>query len=110
MSKLNVSSVANLKQPFGFCSAYESLNEPFTNYTLKFKVPPPARSSTPTLPQGCLDYIWYQPSNLSLQAVLAPLSKEQLVECSGALPSPHEPSDHVPLLAHFAFRDVSSSL
>lgn len=72
-------------------SAYKTVlkKEPdFTNYTVAFK--------------GCLDYIMYSQGSLQVLRVLDTYNESVLSEHI-ALPSPRFSSDHVQLVAEFAF-------
>jgi len=62
---------------------------PFTNYTSGFK--------------GTLDYLWFDPNSLRVLAVAQIPSEEDLNLAGGALPNAQYPSDHLMLLADFAF-------
>ena len=74
----------SLSQPFAFRSAYE-LNPPkYTNFTVLFA--------------ACLDYIFYESTNLSvIQTIPVPSDKE--LKSYSAIPSVIHPSDHVALIA-----------
>lgn len=73
----------SLSQPFQFKSAYET-NPKYTNFTVLFA--------------GCLDYIFYQSTNLSvIQSI--PLPTEAELKTFSAIPSVVYPSDHVALIA-----------
>lgn len=68
----------------------------FTNLTAQFS--------------GCLDYLWYSPDTLAVAAVLEPLDESTLRSeqrqgyfSHHALPSPIRPSDHIMMLADFAW-------
>ena len=51
----------------------------------------------------CLDYIWFVPRSLEVVAVLGTPPGEFITE-HHALPSVDFPSDHLPLIAEFAFK------
>lgn len=75
----------SLSQPFNFKSAYE--NHPkYTNFTVLFA--------------ACIDYIFYQTSNIRvLQSI--PTPSEEELQTYSAIPSVVYPSDHVALVADF---------
>ena len=80
---------SGLKHSLNLISANATLaGEPqFTNYTVDFN--------------GCLDYIWYAHHNLSVERVLNGVDERIVHSYNGALPNPHMPSDHIPLVADF---------
>lgn len=80
---------SGLKHALTVTSANSTLaHEPtFTNYTVDFN--------------GCLDYIWYAQHNLSVERVLNGVDERIVHSYNGALPNPHMPSDHIPLVADF---------
>uniref|UniRef100_A0A7S3ANS8 HTH La-type RNA-binding domain-containing protein n=1 Tax=Haptolina ericina TaxID=156174 RepID=A0A7S3ANS8_9EUKA len=87
-----------LVQPLQLQSAYGFLlgQEPlFTNFTSKFV--------------GTLDYIFYDTQTLTPTQLLM-LPKEDTVRLEGSLPSSRFPSDHLPLMAHFAFAQEASEV
>jgi len=53
--------------------------------------------------QLCLDYIWFQPQSLEVVAALATPPSDFIMK-HYSLPSVDFPSDHLPLLAEFAFK------
>ena len=57
--------------------------------------------------QLCLDYFWFCPQSLDVVAVLETPSSDDIAK-HYALPSEEHPSDHIPLVAEFAFRDDSN--
>ncbi len=84
---------SQLTHSLGLTSAYAATtgSEPrFTNYTGHFR--------------GTLDYIFHTSERLICTGVLAVEAPSILAE-HGALPSVKRPSDHVPLLAEFAWPD-----
>ncbi|ORX58307.1 hypothetical protein DM01DRAFT_1333959 [Hesseltinella vesiculosa] len=80
-----------IKHPFKLKSSYGHLDElDYTNYTVGFK--------------GVLDYIFYTPHRLEPVSLLGPLDRAYMAK-QVALPNPHIPSDHIPLLTEFRFKD-----
>ncbi|KAG9508911.1 2',5'-phosphodiesterase 12, partial [Fragariocoptes setiger] len=77
-----------VRQGLRYASAYDPLPD-YTNYTPEFK--------------ACLDYIYYEPSVLQVQATV-PLPDHELVAAHEALPSVVHPSDHLALVADFAWK------
>lgn len=74
----------SLSQPFTFRSAYE-LNPPkYTNFTVLFA--------------ACLDYIFYQSTNLSVIQTI-PVPSDEELRSHLAIPSVIYPSDHIALVA-----------
>uniref|UniRef100_A0A7S0CTS6 Endonuclease/exonuclease/phosphatase domain-containing protein n=2 Tax=Amorphochlora amoebiformis TaxID=1561963 RepID=A0A7S0CTS6_9EUKA len=70
-------------------SAYAAIGEPkYTNYTGHYI--------------GTLDYIWYSNGTLRPVAILE-IDDEKHLKKQTALPSPQYPSDHIFLLAEFAW-------
>lgn len=80
---------SGLKHALNVTSANSTLasEPPFTNYTVDFN--------------GVLDYIWYAHHNLSVERVLNGVDERIVHSYNGALPNPHMPSDHIPLVADF---------
>lgn len=73
----------SLRQPFRFKSAYEVLPK-YTNFTTQFA--------------GCIDYIYYETTNLRvIQTVPTPTDQE--LKSRSAIPSAVCPSDHIALIA-----------
>lgn len=89
MQKL-VRVTGDLKHGLPLKSAYSLIGEPeFTNYTGHYV--------------GTLDYIWFTEDALDVIGVLEMNKKEELEEFK-ALPSPLFPSDHLQIMAEFAWR------
>lgn len=80
-SSTGYSSNLNLEHAYVAC---EDLG--FTNCTPFFK--------------GIIDYIFYKPSVLTVAGLLGPIAPDYFDHAVG-LPSPHFPSDHIPLLVEF---------
>lgn len=79
----------SLSQPFPFKSAYEILPK-YTNFTVLFS--------------ACIDYIFYQSTNLSvIQSI--PLPTEAELKTFQAIPSVVYPSDHVALIADLKWKE-----
>jgi len=78
----------NFLHPFKLKSAYEKINEPYSNITDHFC--------------GCLDYIWFDSTSLELVGLLNALQPSDYAEFK-ALPSPHQPSDHTSLFVKLNF-------
>jgi CCR4-NOT transcription complex subunit 6 len=80
---------SGLKHSFRLQSANGSLSgEPaFTNYTGDFN--------------GVLDYIWYSDNSLNVERALMGVDESVVHAYNGALPNPHMPSDHIPLVTDF---------
>lgn len=76
-----------LDQPLNFESAYK--NHPFTNYTVGFT--------------ECIDYIFFQTDDLRLLQTV-PTPSEAELKANVAIPSVIHPSDHVALVADFAWK------
>jgi len=73
-------------------SAYATIGEPkYTNYTGSFV--------------GVLDYIFFTRTHLRCVACLD-VDEEALLRQHTALPSPHYPSDHIPLVTTLEFLDA----
>lgn len=82
------------QQPFRTLkSSYEGTGEPVSNITENFT--------------GCLDYIWYDSSNMIVTKVLQNPTQDPVCASNikeyGFLPSPTHPSDHIPLMAEICF-------
>ncbi|KAG4072368.1 hypothetical protein HA402_004300 [Bradysia odoriphaga] len=73
----------SLSQPFQFKSAYVDLPK-YTNYTVGFA--------------ACLDYIFYQPTNLRVIQTI-PVPSEEELQAHTAIPCVVYPSDHISLVA-----------
>jgi len=58
--------------------------------------------------QLCLDYIWFVPNSLEVVAVLATPPSDYIMN-NYSLPSAHFPSDHLPLVADFAFTSTTAN-
>jgi len=87
--ELNIPSMQELQHDLGFVSAYP--NEPkFTNYTAHYK--------------GTLDYVLYSKEKLTCLSHLEEVEETQLSK-EMALPNSIHSSDHVPLMAEFAYND-----
>lgn len=87
-----------LRHDFGLRDAYCDLDEfPITNYVPTF--------------QGHIDYIWYNPSALSINKVLSGIDKTYLSKYVG-FPNAHFPSEYVPFIYLFSVHTliVSSPL
>ncbi|OLY82698.1 Glucose-repressible alcohol dehydrogenase transcriptional effector [Smittium mucronatum] len=79
-----------LAHDFSLKSAYASIGEMnCTNYTPTFK--------------GVIDYIWYSTGTLHPTGLLGPIDKDWLTTQVG-FPNAHIPSDHIPLMAEFLWR------
>lgn len=79
-----------ITHPFQLKSAYGSVDElSFTNYTSGF--------------QGVIDYIWYSTNALQVAELLGDVDHEYMQRVPG-FPNAHFPSDHLALMATFAFR------
>lgn len=80
---------SGLKHSFPLSSAYASLasEPPFTNYTGDFN--------------GVLDYIWFTGDCLNVERALLGVDESVVHAYNGALPNPHMPSDHIPLVSDF---------
>jgi CCR4-NOT transcription complex subunit 6 len=78
-----------LRHSFQLHSANATLaGEPaFTNYTGDFN--------------GVLDYIWYSANSLTVERALNGVDESVIHAYNGALPNPHMPSDHIPLVTDF---------
>jgi len=57
--------------------------------------------------QLCLDYIWFEPRSLEVIATLATPPSDFIMN-HYSLPSVDFPSDHLPILAEFAFKHADS--
>lgn len=80
---------SGLKHSLQLLSANSTLgSEPaFTNYTGDFN--------------GVLDYIWYSKNSLNVERALNGVDESVVHAYNGALPNPHMPSDHIPLVSDF---------
>jgi len=80
---------SGLKHSLQLLSANATLgSEPaFTNYTGDFN--------------GVLDYIWYSKNSLNVERALNGVDESVVHAYNGALPNPHMPSDHIPLVSDF---------
>ncbi|KAK2808087.1 Glucose-repressible alcohol dehydrogenase transcriptional effector [Emmonsiellopsis sp. PD_5] len=85
----NLSRVG-MSHPYNLKSAYSAIGElSFTNYTPDFV--------------DVIDYVWYTSNALQVTGLLGEVDKEYLQRVPG-FPNYHFPSDHLPLLAEFAFK------
>lgn len=73
-----------------FKSAYNDVA--YTNYTPDFN--------------GCLDYIYYEQSNLTCESAV-PLPSHEDITLTGGIPSDVFPSDHIALVANLKFSSTS---
>ena len=83
-----------ISHPFSLRSAYAHVHKTaedltFTNYTPTFA--------------GVIDYIWYSTNNLEAVGILGPPDYPVLKRVPGS-PKYHFPSDHIHLMAEFAFK------
>jgi len=80
---------SGLKHSFSLHSANAAIagEPPFTNYTGDFN--------------GVLDYIWYTGDCLNVERALLGVDESVVHAYNGALPNPHMPSDHIPLVSDF---------
>lgn len=83
-----------ISHPFSLRSAYAHIHKTaedltFTNYTPTFA--------------GVIDYIWYSTNNLEAVEILGPPDYHFLKRVPG-FPNYHFPSDHIHLMAEFAFK------
>lgn len=76
---------------FKLKSAYDHIASdfPFSNFT-------------PTFTEE-IDYLWYSTNSLQVKGLLGKTDDEYFSHLIG-IPSPHFPSDHIPLVARFQFR------
>ena len=72
-------------------SAYTKELE-FTNWTPTFK--------------GIIDYIWYSSHSVNVVGVLGGIDKDYIGKTVG-FPNWHHPSDHIPILSQFRFRNIN---
>jgi len=56
--------------------------------------------------QLCLDYIWFAPQSLDVVATLATPPSDFIMK-HYSLPSVDFPSDHLPIVAEFAFKPMN---
>ena len=83
-----------IEHPFSIRSAYSNLDKgpdamPFTNYTIDFR--------------GVIDHIWYSTNSLENLSLLGRIDPEYMRTVPG-FPNYHFPSDHIPIMAEFAFK------
>eukprot|EP01124_Arcella_intermedia_P025390 TRINITY_DN4534_c0_g1_i1.p1 TRINITY_DN4534_c0_g1~~TRINITY_DN4534_c0_g1_i1.p1 ORF type:complete len:339 (-),score=70.52 TRINITY_DN4534_c0_g1_i1:42-1058(-) len=81
------------QHPFKLQSAYSALDHPVTNITPDFTKP--------------IDFIWYSKNDFELHSLLdsVDISKEEVK----FLPNANFPSDHVPIMARFSFKEKPNS-
>ena len=88
--RYGIYSQQGLKHNIPLVSVYNHAGQgepPFTNYTATYV--------------GVLDYIYFAKDSLRPCGVLEHVSEQTITSQGYALPSPHFPSDHLPLLAEF---------
>uniref|UniRef100_A0A6B2LBI5 Endonuclease/exonuclease/phosphatase domain-containing protein n=1 Tax=Arcella intermedia TaxID=1963864 RepID=A0A6B2LBI5_9EUKA len=91
--ELELNKKFKFEHPFKLLSAYDALEHPVTNITPDFTKP--------------IDFIWYSRNDFELHSLLDTVDIEQ--EDVKFLPNANFPSDHVPIMARFSFKEESPS-
>ncbi|CAB3409476.1 unnamed protein product [Caenorhabditis bovis] len=83
-----------ITHPLRLDSAVDISAIPFTNYTLDFR--------------GMIDYIFSTPQSLARLGILGSFDQNWVINNKIlGFPHPHVPSDHIPIMAHYAIIPVS---